>query len=163
MNKYDLKANFKSFKDGHDFLNGSTKQKNRQKIIGETRYCPICEKYKKFEEFYIRRKNKCSGWCRQCVAQNTIKRGRKFKLDCIAYKGGKCQNCGYDRCPAALDFHHRNPEEKEFSICKRYGGGKLNDKIKRELNKCSLLSTEKNILNKQLKNGLMSENKNVSV
>lgn len=139
MKKYGLKANFKSFKDGHDFANRSTKQKNRQKIIGETRYCPVCKKYKKFDDFYARRKNNCSGWCRKCVNQETIKRSRKVKLDCLEYKGGKCQNCGYNKCPAALDFHHRNPKEKDFSICQRYNYGKLNDKIKKELDKCDLL------------------------
>lgn len=139
MKKYGLKANFKSFKDGHDFSKGSAKQKNRQKIVGETRQCPVCAEYKKFEEFYTRRKNNCSGWCRQCVTQDAIKRGRKVKLDCIAYKGGKCQKCGYSKCQAALDFHHRNPAEKEFSICKKYGCRKLNERIKNELDKCDLL------------------------
>ena len=139
MKKYGLNANFRSFKDGHDFANGSGKQKNRQKIVGQTRLCPACTKYKKFEKFYTRRKNNCSGWCRQCVAQDTIKRGRKIKLECLEYKGGKCQKCGYDKCQAALDFHHRNPEEKDFSICKKYGCKNMNDRIKKELDKCDLL------------------------
>lgn len=28
--------------------------------------------------------------------------------------GGKCQKCGYGKCCYALDFHHINPEEKDF-------------------------------------------------
>lgn len=28
--------------------------------------------------------------------------------------GGKCQICGYNKCMAALDFHHINPEDKEY-------------------------------------------------
>lgn len=36
----------------------------------------------------------------------------KLKLRAIAYKGGKCKKCGYDRCPAALGFHHRDPSTK---------------------------------------------------
>lgn len=30
--------------------------------------------------------------------------------------GGKCQICGYNRSFQALDLHHLNPSEKEFSI-----------------------------------------------
>ena len=139
MKKYGLKANFKSFKDGHDFTKGSAKQKNRTKIIGETRYCPTCKEYKKFDEFYSRRKNNCSGWCRQCVNQQTIERGRRLKTECIQYKGGKCQDCGYDKYQGALDFHHRNSKQKDFGIGKKYRCVKLNEKIKSELDKCDLL------------------------
>jgi len=132
MKKYGLKPNFKSFKDGHDYS-------NRIKIIGETRYCPHCNTYKKFIEFYERRGDNYSGHCKKCVKDQTVERGRKLKLDCIQYKGGKCQRCGYAKCQAALDFHHRNPKEKDFSLCKKYGCRKLSDRIKKELDKCDLL------------------------
>jgi hypothetical protein len=29
-------------------------------------------------------------------------------------RGGKCERCGYDVNLSALEFHHKNPEEKEF-------------------------------------------------
>jgi hypothetical protein len=38
----------------------------------------------------------------------------KKKLFAIAYKGGKCQKCGYDKCIGALDFHHLDPSIKEY-------------------------------------------------
>src|ERR1035437_6894176 len=41
---------------------------------------------------------------------------REVKLKCIEYKGGKCEKCGYNRCPPAMHFHHLNPSEKDFSI-----------------------------------------------
>lgn len=132
MKKHKLKPNFKNFKQGYDY--NATK-----KIIGDKRYCPNCKKYLVMSEFYLRRKNNCSGWCKSCVSKDTINRGRKIKLECIEYKGGACKNCGYNKCQAALDFHHRNPKEKDFSICKRYSACKLNDKIKKELDKCDLL------------------------
>lgn len=34
----------------------------------------------------------------------------------IDYKGGKCQICGYNKCIRALDFHHRDPEKKDFGL-----------------------------------------------
>lgn len=39
---------------------------------------------------------------------------RKRKL--IALMGGKCQECGYSRSAAALDFHHRNPVDKQRTV-----------------------------------------------
>ena len=40
----------------------------------------------------------------------------RLKEKLVEYKGGKCEICGYDKCITALEFHHLNPEEKEFSI-----------------------------------------------
>ena len=61
---------------------------------------------------------------------------RRVKQKAIEYKGGKCENCGYNKSTWALDFHHKNPEEKKFSIS---GGTKSFETIKKELDKCSLL------------------------
>lgn len=36
----------------------------------------------------------------------STKTRRKYKLRAIELKGGKCSICGYNRCPAALQFHH---------------------------------------------------------
>lgn len=30
--------------------------------------------------------------------------------------GGKCCICGYDRCLSALEFHHTDPNKKDFTI-----------------------------------------------
>jgi hypothetical protein len=30
--------------------------------------------------------------------------------------GGKCGVCGYNRCSAALDFHHIDPSQKKFVL-----------------------------------------------
>ena len=59
------------------------------------------------------------------------------KVKAVLYKGGKCQQCGYDGCYAAFDFHHRDPNEKEFlwSKCR----GRAWETIKIELDKCDLL------------------------
>jgi hypothetical protein len=60
-----------------------------------------------------------------------------FKAECISYKGGKCEKCGYNRCPDALEFHHLNPEEKDFEISsvRKYDFALVQD----ELDKCVLL------------------------
>lgn len=58
------------------------------------------------------------------------------KLKFINLLGGKCQKCGEDR-PWLLNFHHKNPEEKEFHI-KDIRRKRLSFLIK-EIEKCELL------------------------
>lgn len=50
----------------------------------------------------------------------------------------KCFECG-ETHPACLDFHHRDPKEKEFSIAHMRGGSYSLDKIKEEIEKCDVL------------------------
>lgn len=47
-----------------------------------------------------------------------------------------CAICGYDKCIAALEFHHVNPKDKKFNMnmCSMAGRN-----ITEELNKCILL------------------------
>lgn len=131
VKKYKLKPNFKNFKNGYSHTN--------KKIIGNTRYCPICKIYKNFEEFYKKRNKNCSGYCKKCTTKQTVSRGKKLKSKCVEYKGGKCQLCGYKKCFAALEFHHRNFEEKDFSISSKYKNKNINLVIKKELDKCDVL------------------------
>ena len=66
------------------------------------------------------------------------KRRKVVKLLSVAFKGGVCESCGYDRCVKALEFHHLNPEEKEFSISRDIT--KISwVKLKLELEKCVML------------------------
>lgn len=47
--------------------------------------------------------------------------------------------CGYNKNIAALEFHHINPEEKEFEIDIRHFSNTSLEKLKKEVNKCILL------------------------
>lgn len=71
-------------------------------------------------------------------SEHVLRHRRRKKLILIEYKGGKCEECGYDKmCPPAFDFHHKNPKTKEFQI-----GSSLQlslDKLKKEVDKCQLL------------------------
>lgn len=49
---------------------------------------------------------------KQSEAVMRWRRNTKRKL--IYALGGKCCICGYDRCDGALEFHHRDPSEKDF-------------------------------------------------
>ena len=55
----------------------------------------------------------------------------------IEYKGGKCENCGYDNCRKAFEFHHIDPTTKEFTISA--GHTRSWDRMKKEIDKCVLL------------------------
>lgn len=56
----------------------------------------------------------------------------------IAYKGGKCQCCGYNKYVGALEFHHINSEEKDFGISAK-GYTRSWKRVKEELDKCILV------------------------
>ncbi len=56
----------------------------------------------------------------------------------IDYKGGKCEICGYSRCPEAMEFHHLDHKEKEFGISDK-GYTRSWERIRSELDKYILL------------------------
>lgn len=61
------------------------------------------------------------------------------KLHFIELKGGCCEKCGYKNNLAALEFHHINPSTKCFSIDGRKLANYSYEKLKTEIDKCSLL------------------------
>jgi 5-methylcytosine-specific restriction endonuclease McrA len=56
----------------------------------------------------------------------------------IEYKGGCCQECGYNRCFEALEFHHLEPTQKDSGISQK-GYARSWEKVKNEIEKCVLL------------------------
>jgi len=62
---------------------------------------------------------------------------RNNKLRAIEHLGGKCKVCGYDRCSRALCFHHRNPEEKKFTVSSSMSLSWK--KLVQEVDKCDLV------------------------
>ena len=65
-------------------------------------------------------------------------RRKKVRAMAVEYKGGRCENCGYDRCLDALEFHHKDPTQKDFSISSK-GYTRSWDRVKKELDKCTIL------------------------
>ena len=61
---------------------------------------------------------------------------RALREQAVAYKGGKCEICGYQKCLGALEFHHPDPMNKEFNISDRIISFEV---IQAELDKCHLL------------------------
>lgn len=59
----------------------------------------------------------------------------RLKQRAVDYMGGKCCLCDYDRCLAALEFHHEDPSQKDFAISTKLSW----EAIKAELDKTILV------------------------
>lgn len=99
--------------------------------------CYKCKQLKDLSDFYTSG-HKHFSYCKACMKILDHEKHIYFKYLCVKYKGGKCLNCGYNNNLAALEFHHKDPTQKDFNICK-YAQTKLSNKIKIELDKCILL------------------------
>lgn len=75
--------------------------------------------------------------CKKCWNLRTYSAARKNLDLLINERGGKCEDCGYNKCMAALQWHHINPAEKEFGISGRRGAP-LNV-LREETKKCRLV------------------------
>jgi predicted transcriptional regulator len=69
-------------------------------------------------------------------SESVIEWRRRKKIELVEYLGGKCQICGYNNCISALQFHHKNPNEKDFTIS---GKSYSIEKLKKEAYKCILV------------------------
>ena len=90
--------------------------------------CKICSK--EFNQLQDRTRTRCN-------ACNTKLRRYKNKIRAIDLLGGKCVRCGFDKHPAALEFHHKDSSTKRFEI-----GGVWNKawkSIEEEIMKCEIL------------------------
>jgi transposase-like protein len=54
--------------------------------------------------------------CAQCVIDAVADARKRMRAILIEEAGGRCVLCGYDRTPAALQFHHVDPATKAFTL-----------------------------------------------
>lgn len=107
--------------------------------LPKEKLCPRCGLVKESDEFYVKRtENGLFAYCKTCSKERVVEIQRNLKIQAVEYKGGACCLCGYNLCVAAMDFHHINPQDKDFNIS-TLKGVTLNDKVRRELDKCVLL------------------------
>ena len=74
---------------------------------------------------------------KEAFNQYCIQRWKQRKINAVEYKGGKCQRRGYNKYPDVLEFHHRDPLQKEASWNKMRLWGE--EKLLTELDKCDIL------------------------
>ncbi len=91
----------------------------------------------KWAEYQKQRKNKKANKYKFSNADKVVHWRRRAKIKLIHYLGGKCIKCGYDKpIPSVYDFHHRDPDTKEFGI----GGKTISfERLKKEADKCDLM------------------------
>ena len=76
--------------------------------------------------------------CLRCRRAAVLRRRRKVKALLVQEAGGACVLCGYNRCIAALHFHHRDPMEKAFGVS-GLGVTRSIERARAEASKCVLL------------------------
>jgi 5-methylcytosine-specific restriction endonuclease McrA len=75
--------------------------------------------------------------CKVKEARRQMLGYRRKKAKAVKLKGGSCEMCGYDKHPAALQFHHIRPSEKSFGIgCNMHISW---SRLEKEVSKCQLL------------------------
>jgi hypothetical protein len=94
--------------------------------------CSICGR-----EYVYTSKNRKGHTRKICNSCSVNTRRVKLKSKSVEYKGGRCIMCGYDKCLAALEFHHKDSSTKCFSFSGSHS--RSWDNIKNELDKCDLL------------------------
>lgn len=91
-------------------------------------------------DYYRRRRSKNAEYRLACDIRRNAIRVALRSWFCGYKKSLKCERCGYDKHPAALQFHHIDPKNKSFEISKAVIQGRV--KLKRlfeEIEKCEVV------------------------
>ena len=126
MKKYDLFSSHKSIQD-----------KEKVTIIDGKKECAKCHELLPLDKFNIKSSGALTSYCKKCNHKNAYSLLKRRKLEILKKFGNECSICGYDKNIAALEFHHLDPNEKEFQL----GSAKTTnlDKLLLEMNKCILV------------------------
>lgn len=118
---------------------------NKVKIEGKIRnlqrrnFCLDCSPFRQHNTSRILDADERTKKRREQQVKYVTKWRQNQKLKLLAYKGGKCVLCGYDKpISGAYSFHHRDPKKKDFTISKR-GHCRSWELVKKEVDKCDLL------------------------
>jgi transposase len=76
--------------------------------------------------------------CKRCRVEATVRRRHRLKRILVEEAGGQCILCGYSKCDRALEFHHLDPDAKEFELGYR-GCTRSLASLRAEASKCVLL------------------------
>jgi hypothetical protein len=90
------------------------------------------------EAEFVQRGDTGTWRCVPCRAEAVTDRRRRVKAILVEEAGGRCATCGYDRCMAALQFHHVDPKTKHFSLGRK-GVARSLERARAEARKCVLL------------------------
>lgn len=118
--------------------------------------CGSCKKEKSREEFHVNptKPDGLQSMCKECrkayhrkhylankakYKNQSDKRKKDLREEFNEYKKTLCcSKCGENRW-YVLDFHHRNPKEKDTEVSYMIGSGRSIESIKKEIEKCDVL------------------------
>jgi hypothetical protein len=89
--------------------------------------------------------------------ENVITWRKNVKLKLVQYKGGECSNCGYNKSVRALEFHHLDPNKKDFNIS---GSSRSFEMLKKEVDKCILVCSN---CHKEIHEEIENKNKIIKI
>lgn len=123
---------------------GCIYQTNKEKFQPskeEKLICEICGK-----QFYPQTTNGSRRkYCYECSpsqgdnkTKQIVALRQAMKKQAVKRKGGKCEICGYSKSLAALQFHHKDPNEKKFGLAQNGNFHSWKDYWE-EAQKCMLL------------------------
>lgn len=84
----------------------------------------------------IKPSKKSSNEIKKNKVNSVISWRKRKKKELVEYKGGCCEKCGYNKSIEVLQFHHLNPNEKDFTIS---GKSYSIERLKKEVDKCILV------------------------
>lgn len=81
--------------------------------------CSKCKRDLPEANFCVEPKNtvrRWNCWCKDCQRRANLERRLRAKAQLVEIMGGKCMKCSGVFPPAAYDFHHTDPTQKEDNI-----------------------------------------------
>lgn len=99
-------------------------------IVKKLHHCETCGEEDP-KKFYGKMKSQCYS----CFGIQQEQYRLQVRDEALAYKGGKCEHCGYDKYRGALEFHHKDPTQKDPKGLRKF----KREKLFAELDICVLL------------------------
>lgn len=98
-----------------------------------------------FDEI-VKELDKCILLCKNCHREEHFKdsinntKSKELKINYLHLLNiTKCNECGYDKCNNALEFHHINRSDKKFVLSNKFASKIIDDSVILELGKCLVL------------------------
>lgn len=115
----------------------SSAASNVERMFAAERTEPLCECDDCGRRYaYDRRQGHTKRRCNSCRSNKGPKGRADIKRRMVAYKGGRCELCGYARCQRALCFHHLDGS-KRFNVAGSHT--RSWESLRAELDRCVLL------------------------
>ena len=112
----------------------------KELISLDTKICSKCGIEKAITEYHkngfdAQGNQKYRGYCKECACKTEAARYRA-KQEFVNAQKKECVKCG-DKREYVLDFHHKDPNEKEFTIGRT--GTRMTMALQNEIDKCVVL------------------------